>query len=210
MISAKHIPSCNTATGKWDSTKKQSRNFELESSLDDDDSGRCMDIVPYRYQQHNNGKAASHGSKHVHSYEDVHWRRSKESTTSISRSRTFSLTSTPYHSDGLPTTAPRHRPAGCRHPVRRRSTAARAPLPSCAPRDAAPRATTAGLRSAAVLCAEPHGTRTTRLGRAPRPGAAAALRRPRPTAGIRLGPMGRDEQEVKIRQGAILACVLGF
>jgi len=75
---------------------------------------------------------------------------------------------------------------------------------------AAPRAAAAGLRSAAVLCAEPHGTRTTRLGRAPRPGAAAALRRPRPTAGIRLGPMGRDEQEVKIRQGAILACVLGF
>jgi len=60
---------------------------------------------------------------------------------------------------------------------------------------AAPRAPAAGLRSAAVLCAEPHGTRTTRLGRAPRPGAAAALRRSRPAAGIRLGPVGRDEQE---------------
>ena len=55
----------------------------------------------------------------------------------------------------------------------------------------------AGLRSAAVLCAEPHGTRTTRLGRAPRPGAAAALRRSRPAAGIRLGPVGRDEQEAQ-------------
>jgi len=138
-----------------------------------------MDIVPYRYQQHNNGKAASHGSKHVHSYEDVHWRRSKESTTSISRSRTFSLTNTPYHSDGLPTTVPHHRPAGCRHPVRRcrpvrRATPPRvlpppdsARLPSCAPSRTAPapRAWAERRGQAPPLpCA----------GRAPRPGSALA------------------------------------
>ncbi|EER95573.2 uncharacterized protein LOC8085683 isoform X2 [Sorghum bicolor] len=82
----------------WQASRawEQSTSFELESSFDDDDDddSRCTDIVPYRYQHHQNGKAASHGSKHMHtSNEDVHWRRSsKESSTSISGSRTFSLT----------------------------------------------------------------------------------------------------------------------
>ncbi|XP_066306149.1 uncharacterized protein [Miscanthus floridulus] len=83
----------------WQASRawEQSRSFELESSLDDDDDdSRCTDIVPYRYQHHHNGngKAASHGTKHMHSSnEDVHWRRrSMESSTSISGSRTFSLT----------------------------------------------------------------------------------------------------------------------
>jgi len=83
----------------WQASRawEQSRSFELESSLDDDDDdSRCTDIVPYRYQHHHNGngKAASHGTKHMHSSnEDVHWRRSSmESSTSISGSRTFSLT----------------------------------------------------------------------------------------------------------------------
>ncbi|XP_066384198.1 uncharacterized protein [Miscanthus floridulus] len=82
----------------WQASRawEQSRSFELESSLDDDDDSRSTDIVPYRYQHHHkgNGKAASHGSKHMRSSnEDVHWRRSsKESSTSISGSRTFSLT----------------------------------------------------------------------------------------------------------------------
>lgn len=87
----------------WQASRawEQSRSFELESSLDDDDDDdRCTDIVPYRYQhQHQHkGKDASHGSsKHImhSSNEDVHWRRSskeRESSTSISGSRTFSLT----------------------------------------------------------------------------------------------------------------------
>ncbi|KAL5679110.1 hypothetical protein ACJX0J_005495, partial [Zea mays] len=87
----------------WQASRawEHSRSFELESSTlgDDDDDGRCTDIVPYRYQHHHHhhhkGKDASHGGKHIRSSnEDVHcWRRSsKESGTSISGSRTFSLT----------------------------------------------------------------------------------------------------------------------
>lgn len=78
----------------WQASRvwEQSRSFELESNLDDDD--KCTDIVPCRYQlQHNKGKDASNGNKYMQPNDDVHWRRSKESSTSISGSRTFSLTS---------------------------------------------------------------------------------------------------------------------
>ncbi|WVZ55327.1 hypothetical protein U9M48_005999 [Paspalum notatum var. saurae] len=81
----------------WQASRawEQSRSFELDSNLDDDDD-KCTDIVPFRYQhqhQHNKGKDASSGNKYMHSNDDVHRRRSKESSTSISGSRTFSLTS---------------------------------------------------------------------------------------------------------------------
>ncbi|KAL6648860.1 hypothetical protein ACP70R_013084 [Stipagrostis hirtigluma subsp. patula] len=78
----------------WQASRawEQSRTLELESHLDDD---KCTDIVPYRYQhQHQHkGKDANNGSKYMHSNDDVHWRRTKESDTSISGSRTYSLTS---------------------------------------------------------------------------------------------------------------------
>ncbi|OEL21783.1 hypothetical protein BAE44_0017199 [Dichanthelium oligosanthes] len=86
----------------WQASRvwEQSRSFELES-LDDDD--KCTDIVPYRYQhQHHKGKDASSGNKYMHSNGDVHWRRSKESSTSIPGSRTFSLTSADACSTRLP------------------------------------------------------------------------------------------------------------
>ncbi|KAF0911048.1 hypothetical protein E2562_005435 [Oryza meyeriana var. granulata] len=85
------------ASRKWE----QSRALELESHLDDedddDDDVRCTDIVPYRFQHR--GKDAS---KPTHSNGDAHWRRSKESGTSISGSRTFSLTSADSSSTRLP------------------------------------------------------------------------------------------------------------
>jgi len=123
-----------------------------------------------------------------------------------------------------PATAPQAADTPCAaealRPARRCRPVRRALTPRGLRVVAALRAAAAGLRSAAVLCAEPHGTRTTRLGRAPRPGAAAALRRPRPAAGhrrcsacdraprpagIRLGPVGRDEQEAqdKIRGNSV-------
>ncbi|KAL5210299.1 hypothetical protein ABZP36_005922 [Zizania latifolia] len=76
----------------WQASRmwEQSRALELESHLDgdSDEDDRCMDIVPYRFQQR--GKYAN---KHAHSNGDLFWRRSKESGTSISGSRTFSVTS---------------------------------------------------------------------------------------------------------------------
>ncbi|KAK3150374.1 hypothetical protein QOZ80_3AG0232380 [Eleusine coracana subsp. coracana] len=74
--------------------EQQSRSLEAESHLDDDDD--CTDMVPYRYQQ-KAGNDAKTGSRHKHYSKDdgVNRRRSKkdESSTSISGSRTFSLTS---------------------------------------------------------------------------------------------------------------------
>ncbi|KAK3148477.1 hypothetical protein QOZ80_3BG0295570 [Eleusine coracana subsp. coracana] len=67
--------------------EQQSRSLEAESHLDD-----CTDMVPYRYQHQQKT-----GSRHKHYSNDdgVNRRRSKkdESSTSISGSRTFSLTS---------------------------------------------------------------------------------------------------------------------
>ncbi|KAG2543763.1 hypothetical protein PVAP13_9NG758100 [Panicum virgatum] len=85
----------------WQASRawKQSRSFELECSLDDDD--KCTDIVPYRHQHHK-GKDASSGTRYMHSSDDLHRRRSKESSTSISGSRTFSLTSADACSTRLP------------------------------------------------------------------------------------------------------------
>lgn len=79
----------------WQASRlwEHSRTLELESHLDD----KCTDIVPYRYQHR--GKDAN---KLMHSNDDVHWRRSKESATSISGSRTFSLTSADSSSTRLP------------------------------------------------------------------------------------------------------------
>ncbi|CAN6290796.1 unnamed protein product [Urochloa humidicola] len=89
----------------WQASRawEQSRSFELESSLDDDDDDKCTDIVPYRHhQQHHKGKDANNGNKYMHSNDDVHRRRSKESSMSISGSRTFSLASTEACSTRLP------------------------------------------------------------------------------------------------------------
>ncbi|KAF8780494.1 hypothetical protein HU200_001619 [Digitaria exilis] len=90
----------------WQASRvwEQSRSFELESNLDDEDDDKCTDIVPYRHQhQHHKGKDATSGNKYMHSNDDVHWRRSKEnSNTSISGSRTFSLTSADACSTRLP------------------------------------------------------------------------------------------------------------
>ncbi|CAL4937472.1 unnamed protein product [Urochloa decumbens] len=80
----------------WQASRawEQSTSFELESNLLLDDDDKCADIVPYRLQhQHHKGKDANNGNKYIHSNDDVHRRRSKESSTSISGSRTFSLTS---------------------------------------------------------------------------------------------------------------------
>ncbi|CAN6321597.1 unnamed protein product [Urochloa humidicola] len=88
----------------WQASRawEQSTSFELESSLEDDDD-KCTDIVPYRHQhQHQKGKDASNGNKYIHSNDDVHRRRSKESSTSISGSRTFSLASADTCSTRLP------------------------------------------------------------------------------------------------------------
>ncbi|RCV46717.1 hypothetical protein SETIT_9G553500v2 [Setaria italica] len=87
----------------WQASRawEQSRSFELESNLDDDDDDKCTDIVPYRHQHHK-GKDASSGNKYIHSNDDVHRRRSKESSTSISGSRTFSLASADACSTRLP------------------------------------------------------------------------------------------------------------
>ncbi|KAF2937112.1 hypothetical protein DAI22_03g026100 [Oryza sativa Japonica Group] len=88
----------------WQASRmwEQSRALELESHLDDDDV-RCTDIVPYRFQHRGKDNA---GKKHTHSNGDAHWRRSKESGTgtgtSISGSRTFSLTSADASSTRLP------------------------------------------------------------------------------------------------------------
>ncbi|PUZ43010.1 hypothetical protein GQ55_9G627600 [Panicum hallii var. hallii] len=86
----------------WQASRawEQSRSFELESNLDDDDD-KCTDIVPYRHQHHK-GKDASSGNRYMHANDDLHRRRSKESSTSISGSRTFSLTSTDACSTRLP------------------------------------------------------------------------------------------------------------
>ncbi|XP_062211630.1 uncharacterized protein LOC133912757 [Phragmites australis] len=78
---------------------EHSRTLDLDGHLDDD---KCTNIVPYRYQHQHKGKDANNGSKHMHSNDDGHWRRSKESSTSISGSRTFSLTS----ADACPTRLP--------------------------------------------------------------------------------------------------------
>uniref|UniRef100_A0A0D9Z1M5 DUF4378 domain-containing protein n=1 Tax=Oryza glumipatula TaxID=40148 RepID=A0A0D9Z1M5_9ORYZ len=91
----------------WQASRmwEQSRALELESHLDDDDDDdvRCTDIVPYRFQHRGKDNA---GKKHTHSNGDAHWRRSKESGTgtgtSISGSRTFSLTSADASSTRLP------------------------------------------------------------------------------------------------------------
>lgn len=87
----------------WQASKawEQSRSFELESNLDDEDDDKCTDIVPYRHQHHK-GKEGGNGNKHMHSVDDVHRRRSKESSTSISGSRTFSLASADACSTRLP------------------------------------------------------------------------------------------------------------
>ncbi|CAN6308165.1 unnamed protein product [Urochloa humidicola] len=86
----------------WQASRawEQSTSFELESSLDEDDD-KCTDIVPYRHQHHR-GKDASNGNKYIHSNDDVHRRRSKESNTSISGSRTFSLANPDACSTRLP------------------------------------------------------------------------------------------------------------
>ncbi|XP_025791526.1 uncharacterized protein LOC112872667 isoform X2 [Panicum hallii] len=86
----------------WQASRawEQSRSFELESNLDDDDD-KCTDIVPYRHQHHK-GKDASSGNRYMHANDDLHRRRSKESSTSISGSRTFSLTSADACSTRLP------------------------------------------------------------------------------------------------------------
>uniref|UniRef100_J3LJL5 DUF4378 domain-containing protein n=1 Tax=Oryza brachyantha TaxID=4533 RepID=J3LJL5_ORYBR len=89
----------------WQTSRmwEQSRALELESHLDDeeedDDDARCTDIVPYRFQHRGKDNA---NNKHTHSNGDAHWRRSKESGTSISGSRTFSLTSADASSTRLP------------------------------------------------------------------------------------------------------------
>jgi hypothetical protein len=86
----------------WQTSKlwEQSRSLEAESHLDDDN---CTDIVPYRYQHHQHkGNDAKNGSKYMHSKDDVHRRRSKESSPSISGSRTFSLRSAGACSSRLP------------------------------------------------------------------------------------------------------------
>ncbi|TVU48503.1 hypothetical protein EJB05_08141 [Eragrostis curvula] len=88
----------------WQTSRRweQSRSLEAESHLDDDD--RCTDIVPYRYQlhQHKGSDARNGSSKYTRSNDDVHRRRSKESSASISGSRTFSLTSADACSSKLP------------------------------------------------------------------------------------------------------------
>ncbi|KAG2555008.1 hypothetical protein PVAP13_9KG571600 [Panicum virgatum] len=87
----------------WQASRawEQSRSFELESNLVDDDDDRCTDIVPYRHQHHK-GKDASSGNRYMHSNGDLQRRRSKESSASISGSRTFSLTSADACSTRLP------------------------------------------------------------------------------------------------------------
>ncbi|RLN17934.1 uncharacterized protein C2845_PM02G38620 [Panicum miliaceum] len=87
----------------WQASRawEQSRSFELESNLDDDDDDKCTDIVPYRHLHHK-GKDASSGNRYMYSNDDLHRRRSKQSSTSISGSRTFSLTSADACSTRLP------------------------------------------------------------------------------------------------------------
>ncbi|XP_062216892.1 uncharacterized protein LOC133916990 isoform X2 [Phragmites australis] len=85
----------------WQASRvwEHSRILEQDSHLGDD---KCTDIVPCRYQHQHKGKDVNNGSKDMHSNDDEHWRRSKESCTSISGSRTFSLTSADACSTRLP------------------------------------------------------------------------------------------------------------
>ncbi|KAG8073312.1 hypothetical protein GUJ93_ZPchr0006g42713 [Zizania palustris] len=81
----------------WQASRmwEKPRALKLESHLDGDDD-RCIDIVPYRFQHR--GKDTN---KHTHSNGDLFWRRSKESGTSISGSRTFSVASADASSASL-------------------------------------------------------------------------------------------------------------